>query len=391
MSSPENRTIWVDYLRSTITLMVVAHHASLAYTTFARADPDQYIRSTAPVVDSTRWIGMDLFQNFNDVFFMALMFLIGGLFLSKSIQKKGQGIFIKDRVFRLLIPFFVLGTSFMLIAYFPSYYLTTRAADLAHYVQDFFTTQGWPSGPPWFVWILFLFNLVFGWVYMLYKLAGKWTSPALTLLSNRPGWFFLALFIVTWLLHTPLAYHAGPGTWVGMGPFDFQLSRIALYFGYFSVGILIGQAGVNRVFSSAAGLVKNWKLWAVMALTVYATLVIASGRLTYAVEHQMMEEFHAWMIYYTLFAASCTLSSIAFLTGFKRLIHSESTWMRSLSDNAYMIYLIHYIFVIWAQFILLPVDLPAWVKFLLTFTAGVLLSWGVSSSLRRIPVIKRYV
>ena len=91
-----NRNIWVDYLRSAITVLVVAHHSSLAYTTFAKFDNQAYINSTHPIVDSKKWIGLDIFQNFNDVFFMSLMFLIGGLFLIKSIKRKGTINFIKD-------------------------------------------------------------------------------------------------------------------------------------------------------------------------------------------------------------------------------------------------------------------------------------------------------
>ena len=68
------RNVWVDYLRSAITVLVVAHHASLAYTTFASFDKSAYINSTNPVVDTDRTVLMDIFENFNDIFFMFLMF-----------------------------------------------------------------------------------------------------------------------------------------------------------------------------------------------------------------------------------------------------------------------------------------------------------------------------
>jgi len=161
MKNNSKRNPWVDNLRSTITIMVVAHHSALSYTTFAWFDNDTYINSTHPVVDSHRWVGLDIFQNFNDVFFMALMFLIGGLFLSRSIIKKGPSIFIRERFFRLFIPFLLLGTLFMLIAYFPPFFISTNDTNILHYIQDFFIAQRWPGGPPWFIWVLFLFNLIF--------------------------------------------------------------------------------------------------------------------------------------------------------------------------------------------------------------------------------------
>lgn len=69
-----NRDIWLDYLRSFLTVLVVAHHSSLVYTTFAIFDRNAYVNSTNPVVDAKRWIGLDIFENFNDIFFMSLMF-----------------------------------------------------------------------------------------------------------------------------------------------------------------------------------------------------------------------------------------------------------------------------------------------------------------------------
>ena len=85
------RVLWVDYLRSFITVLVVAHHSTLAYTTFARFNPHAYILSTHPIIDSKRWVGLDIFENFNDVFFMALMFLIGGFFVVTGTEKERGG------------------------------------------------------------------------------------------------------------------------------------------------------------------------------------------------------------------------------------------------------------------------------------------------------------
>jgi hypothetical protein len=52
---------------------------------------------------------------------------------------------------------------------------------------------------------------------------------------------------------------------------------------------------------------------------------------------------------------------------------------------------VHYIFVTWFQFLLLPVGLPATMKFLLTFVLSVLFSWLVTALARKIPVVKKYL
>jgi hypothetical protein len=75
------RDLSIDYLRTTLTLMVLAHHSSLAYTSWAFFDREHIFRSTAPVVDTMRWAFFDYAENFNDVFFMSLMFFVSGLFV----------------------------------------------------------------------------------------------------------------------------------------------------------------------------------------------------------------------------------------------------------------------------------------------------------------------
>src|SRR6516225_11630533 len=93
------RDVAFDYLKATVILMVVAHHSCLAYTTFAHFDPAHYLTgSTAPVVDTSRWGFFDYAENFNDVFFMSLMFFISGLFVYPSLRRSGALAFVRSRL-----------------------------------------------------------------------------------------------------------------------------------------------------------------------------------------------------------------------------------------------------------------------------------------------------
>ena len=392
MEVTTQRNLWIDYLRSAITMLVVAHHASLSYTTFAWFDAEAYINSTHPIVDTRRWIGLDIFENFNDVFFMSLMFLIGGLFLTRSIARKGVSGFIRDRFLRLFVPFILPGTVFMLIAYFPSYYVAKGNADLIAYVRDFFTVERWPVGPPWFLWLLFTFNLVFALLHRVFQGAGDHAGRLFSAIKNRPFVFFMLLFLVTSILYVPVAFKVGAGTWTGIGPFDFQLSRIFLYFGYFALGIFIGNTDFNNnLFSEVSVVVRKWWLWVVLSVGVYTLLVGISEPLKELVQEKRVEEFQGWMIYYLIYSASCTLSCIAFITLFRKRIHSGNRIWNSLSDNAYLIYLVHYIFVVWCQFLLLNLNIPAFLKFTITFSISLMLSWCVSNVFRKIELVKKYL
>lgn len=390
----QQRHIWVDYLRSAITVLVVAHHASLAYTTFAHFDSQAYINSTHAIVDTHRWIGLDIFENFNDIFFMSLMFFIGGLFLTKSISKKGMILFIKDRFYRLFLPFILGGTLLMLIAYLPSWYISQGNLNIIAYIIDFFGTEQWPVGPPWFIWVLFAFNLLFALFYPL--LRGIYTKHCVSIMLNqiKPITFSVLAVVFTWVLYVPLAYQIGASTWTGIGPFDFQLSRILLYFGYFMFGVMIGNTNFNEeIFSKNSLLVKNWKLWVLLALLIYAVLTASNvfHLLEGWVKNGRMNEFTAWMMYYLLYTGSCVFSSIGFVTAFRNNIKKPIAWVDSLSENAYLIYLVHFVFITSTQFLLLNLNIPAFIKFIIVFLSSLFLSWGLSILLRKIPVLRRYL
>ena len=387
-----NETVWINYLRSFITFLVVAHHAALAYTTWASFDEKVYIRSTHAIVDTQRWIGFDALVYFNDIFFMSLMFLISGLFLTKSIGKKGVGTFIKDRYNRLFIPFLLGGTAFMLLAYFPSYYLTQGDTSITRYVVNFFTIQKWPVGPPWFIWVLFLFNFIFG---VSFPLAGKWykrSGELLSLLKDKPGKLFIIWFSFTWLTYAPLSYIVGRGTWTGIGPFDFQLNRILLYFSYFIFGVMIGNSDFNNtIFSAKYKIVQKWWLWDILSLIAFALLTIVTIQLPQLCIQYKVNTIYSEMVYYLFFVSSCTLSCIAFITSFKMLTHSAKPLWNSFSNNAYMIYLVHFTFVTWCQFLLLEQNVPVQLKFIITLVVSVLGSWILSIVIRKNEMIKKYL
>jgi peptidoglycan/LPS O-acetylase OafA/YrhL len=141
-----SRDAALDTLRAFVIVLVVAHHSLLAY---ALISPNVSLRSPAhpwlagiPIVDSHRLAVFDLFALFNDTFFMALMFLLSGLFVGPSLARKGTGSFLRERALRLGAPFVVMALLAPL-AYYPAYRAT--AADPA---RSHFGANGcrWESG-----------------------------------------------------------------------------------------------------------------------------------------------------------------------------------------------------------------------------------------------------
>lgn len=385
----KNRNLWIDYLRSTLTVLVVAHHSSLAYTTFAYFDTKTYINSTNPVVDNSRWIGMDIFENFNDIFFMSLMFFISGLFVYRGLIKKGKKTFLVDRIKRLGIPF-IIGVSLLIpIAYFPSFYLNNHSFDISLFVKDFLQNQKWPVGPPWFIWVLLLFNLI---VVIIPSKFYTSISNATSHLTKNPTRFFIVVFIFVSLAFIPISLWVGQYKWTGFGPFDFQVNRLLLYFVFFIFGTCIGSNNwEGYFFTNNKFLNKPWQFWLILCLFSYLLVELFTYNVWDIVRAGKLGVNLAWMIFDLLFVASCISSSFAFLSIFKQNVHKQHNLWTNLSANAFGIYLIHYIFITWLQFGLLNILLPVFIKFLVVFLVTLLTSWIIVNSARKFKIINSII
>ena len=145
------RIVAFDRARTFITLLVVIHHSVVNYTHFGNGD-------------KARWLGFDLIVLFNDSFFMACMFLISGLFVHQSLTQRGPANFLANRAWRLGIPYLVSIFVLMPIAYYPTflrYHMPgTTDFNFFHFWWRVFTVGPWPSGPPWFIWVLLAFDAV---------------------------------------------------------------------------------------------------------------------------------------------------------------------------------------------------------------------------------------
>lgn len=368
------RNIAIDYLRSSVIMLVVAHHAALAYSTFSHYDPVHFMASTAPVVDTSRWMPLDLFVGWNEMFFMSLMFLISGLFTIPSIERKGVGQFLFDRTKRLGIPFVIAVTVLSPLAYCPSW-LSSNAVSQGDFLRRFFSANDWTPGPAWFLWVLLAFCGVVAVAYQLIpNLMKKLSWSAASARS------LVVMFLAVSLLTTvPLRLFILPTTWSRLaGPLVFQTWKLLLYFAWFLLGVALGGANLERSLSRDN--LRPWPVW------------LALGGLTY-VAHGLLEAQGAYfvntpkwlmdVIFATVYSFCCTFTSLAALG----LARSFFLTARPLADNfaesAYGIYIFHYGFVTWIQFYLLTKPLPAALKFLITFSVALTASWLLTALLRK--------
>jgi hypothetical protein len=240
----------IGYLRAFVTLLVLAHHAALAYHPFAPAPSASLIAEPRlwpafPVVDAQRWSGFGLLVGFNDTFFMSLMFFLSGLFVWQSLERKKSAAFLRDRTFRLGLPFLVAAALLAPLAYYPAY-LQTGQRGLAGFWQQWTSLGNWPAGPAWFVWVLLVFDCVAAVLLVVLPEWGMVLGRLLAGSSRRPMAFFAILVAASAVAYIPLALVFNPFRWTQFGPFFFQTSRILHYLVYFLIGVGVGAAGLER-------------------------------------------------------------------------------------------------------------------------------------------------
>ena len=378
------RSSAIDYLRALMTIFVLILHDIVAYLSWAKFDPADYVDHTAPpIVDPNKWGGFDIVAPLLNLFFMALMFFISGLFVWKSLVKKGSVHFLKDRGLRLGIPFIISLTVIMPLAYYPSFLMSGATTDFFSYWAGW----SWFSGPAWFISMLLVFNLV---AVVCFWVFSKSTIVLPAIVFTKPLVFFLTLLTLSLAGFFPLLYLFGPFQWIAFGPLLIgQGCRFILYPVYFFAGVAVGAHGLDKSILMQEGpLSKQWFFWLIASIfsALFFLITFSSVHLDATVKWAAPEGWVKLGFSMTLYY---TTVSITFMALFLRFANTRYSIIDNLCDNAYGIYLVHYPFIIWSQYSLLGSSMPAISKALIVFIVTLGLSWGTSALLRSIPGVRK--
>ena len=244
------RMLYVDNLRSVLISMVVLLHLAITYG----ANGDWWYNEKVP--ESTlSGVALTLYTTIAQAFTLAFFFMISSYFCPPAYDKKGPGVFAKDKLKRLGIPFL--------------FYFAVLNPILVMMVHVF---EGQPAIPPgvspvvfwmdslgpglmWFVEALLIFSLG----YLLWRLATLRRSQASPPPSGSraergaPGNGALALFALGVGLVTFVVRLVFPvGYW--LEPFHFQLAQFPQYIAYFVVGLVACPWWSTRAITTCVAL-----------------------------------------------------------------------------------------------------------------------------------------
>jgi hypothetical protein len=361
--------------------MVLAFHSFMAYMASGPSSPSPfddppYAWRAHPIVDSDRWLGFDVFGAFQFLHLMQLMFFLSGLFVWPSLVRKGAATFLRDRVLRLGVPFVIGVFLLMPAAYFPAYRVSAVDPGWSGFWSHWIALPFRPNGPMWFLWFVLLLNVTASGICWLAPGSKALVGRLSAFAGGYPECFFIGLVIVSALIYFPLARFFEPWHWVAFGPFEIQPSLAPQYAVYFFSGLAVGAGGIDRGLLRSDGmLAQRWAAWLVGAfaaflLWVVPAALIETGRAAASSMAGMARELG-----FVLFAASACFASVSL---FLRFATTQRQIFRSVSENSYGIYLFHYVFVIWTQYSLLQVSMPAILKGAVVLTVTLALSWATS-------------
>jgi hypothetical protein len=369
----KTRNLSLDRARTFLTLVVLLHHAVIPYTYFGHTDP-------------VSWAGFDVVVLATDSFFMAMFFFLSGLFTWSGIARKAPSVFLRDRLLRLGLPFAIAAFTVIPLAYYAIALRHDPGLSFTAFWWKTITVGPWPSGPIWFVWVLLAFDLT---ASLLYRVSAHLVDPGnrVSLRGfDQPAVFWLLLVVVTTIAYVPALLYFGGSKWFELGPFSVQASRILLYFAYFFIGVSVGAANFDRGILSAGGqLPKQRWLWVIATLIPYCLMwgMIYIKREVLGNPDPQPHWYQAiYGTFFVLFSGSILLAILAFF------LHQKSpgpNLLDRMQADAYGIFLVHYPIALWIQYALFDYSLPAIVKATIGFVLTVILSWGLTAGLRKIP------
>jgi len=361
------RQVFLDRLRTLLTVLVVAHHAAITYG----AAGGWFYRERA-ADGSPASLLLTFFCAVNQAFFMGMFFLLAGYFTPGALQRKGPGRFLRERLVRLGVPVLVFGC---LLG--PLTVQLARGVDVAQLQWHFFPARGWNfvMGPLWFCWALLLFSVAF----VGCQLAR--VRVALKAMPSTMSWVVSALGVGLMAFVVRLVFPVGESL-AGL-----QLGYFVSYVFLFAMGCMAArQQLLERVSRAQARWLMGLSLVSLPLLPMLLLLsrqmdmpetAYAGGANVLALAYALWEPLVAWGIIASLL-----------VMGREHLNQASRAWT-TLSENAYGAFVLHAPVLVLTSVAASSIAVPVLVKFALVAATATVLSFSLSFVLRLSPTVRK--
>lgn len=372
VSAKPPRLFYLDNLRIYLTILVIFHHAALAYG----GAGDWGVRD--PAVDDISPIFLTFFNGLNQSYFMSAFFLLAGYFTPRSLERKGSKRFLIDRLIRLGIPIAIYTT---IIVNINGYILDVYANGIPYHRRI-----EYDPGHLWFLQALFIFAVI----YAIFRaLADRYaTKKSIQLYRDTfppNAILFLCIAILAILTFTVRLVFPG-GVWF----LRVQPGHFVHYIFSFYVGVLAYRGDWFRRLSNAQA-----RRWGIISLVVIPLSFVLMGvHLLLGGSLESIDVFAGglhWQAFgYAVWETFLLIGIIVFLLYFFReRLNQAGPIARSMAVNVYTVYIIHQTILYALNILLLSTNIPTIVKFFVASLIAVPLCFLLSIFIRRIPYARR--
>ena len=346
------RIYWMDNLRTFIIFLVVLYHVGGVYEGgdlwgwfWIVDDPD-----------TITWVG--ILGIVFDIFVMPTMFLISGYLTPASLKSKTGWDFLKGKFKRLIIPWVI--AVFTLIPLYKVIFLYSRNLPQEHWSTYFHITNPNSQNWLWFLPVLFVFNIL----YLFFSKANI-RIPNISLKGA-----VLAAFLIGFVYSFILGGILGFRSWTLTPLIDFENERLLVYFMAYLLGALCFRQNVfaQKPQSNKLYIVVSSIAWIPVTIHIFARLY----------PFFYPEGFSVSTLYRLIWWFSFHLSLLCMLylmvDTFWRYFDKTGRIWNELNQNSYGVYIIHVIVIGVFGTLLLNLNLPALVKYLLLIVLTYLVS-----------------
>jgi len=369
-TSTGNRIYWLDNLRTFMIFLVVLYHAGGVYESTG-------FWATFWIVDDPATNDLVGFLNeIINIFVMPIMFFISGYFMPMSLKNKSGGAFVKSRFRRLIIPWIIAVLT--LIPLYKVMFLYSRSLPQEHWTTYFHFSKGNISSQNWlwFLPVLFLFNI-------LYLLLSKVNIriPNISLKSAVFG-----TFLVGFVSSVGIGAIFGFRNWTLTPLIDFENERLLVNFMIFLLGALSFR---QMIFASKP---KGKKLYILVSSTVWIPIFLNIFFLIIplvAPDGSLISPVVDRLIYWLSFYLSLLCLMYVLIETFWRYVDKTGRIWNELNKNSYGVYIIHVIVLGCIALVMLNINIPSLLKYLiLTVSTFVVCNLIISFFRSLVQIIK---
>jgi len=368
------RLLYIDNLRILLTILVIMHHFAIGY-----GGPGGFwYWEDGPMSDISE-ILMTLMLAINQAFFMGFFFMLSSYFSPGSIDRKGAGSFLIDRLKRLGLPLLLYLLVLTPLMSYGAERVRGSSVTLWEQLALYYSSiVHFGVAQMWFLAAL----LAFASVYVIWRRLAK---PMPDSEEAAPGnaaiaVFALALGVVTFVVRI----------WLSVGweiPIvNWQIPHFPQYIALYILGIVAYRRNWFEAVTDAQG--KTWLFVVIGLVVMFPVLFIAGGALEGVLDPYFGGLHWQSFVYSVWEQFMCMGMVITLLTWFRRRFTEQSGLTKTMSGAAYATYVFHVPIIFLVALALRSIRLDMGLKYVLVVPFAVAAAFLVGYIIKKLPVAR---